>query len=385
MRPKTLYLLIVLFFTPPALFAQEQIARETYSEREEYIDQYLNTLSKEYPLTEKISPMKVKPTKEKSVAQNPDFDSGKRISVIEKILRSLEIELTTEYMYPVQGKQIFEVVDSQGRMISKLNYPHRGGMYFLKGELRFLPRFSIGGRYGSSNFKDETCIDTDWVPSVAPDLVWNESNSTAITDVYNYDINVYCRVLDLNEEGQEEGSKTKVTLKNWMAEKLSLDIFAGYQKQQGRYNTYDLVDTVEWWHSVNIPYKGLDSFYKIKYRGPRLGLRGVASRGKITTKFSFAYAWLDTDAIGWWNMRKYTFWQSGKNGRGLNFELEITYKLTPRFSAGIGYNYFSLEQKSMKETGIYADSPGSNYKDLDIIRNVDSKIYGPSVLLKYIW
>lgn len=358
---------IFFLFSPFILFAQEYVI----GERDAYIEEYLNTVSKlssqEYIAAEKVT-----------------FGSEERVNVIEKTLRNLNIELTLEYLVFTYGKQIFEVVDSQGSRISRLNYPHRGEMYIFKGQVCLIPRLSIGGRYGSSNFKKTTCIDTDWIPTIDRDLVWWESNSDTKPEVRIYDLNLYYRLLDYDEEG-EGGSGEKNLFKDWRADKISLDIFAGYQKQEGRYNMINLVDTVENYQSVSIPYKGLDAFYKIKYQGPRLGLRAEGSYDKITTKLSFAYAWLETDAFGWWNMRKYSFWQTGKNGVGLTFELELTYNFTPHLSAGLGYNYISLEQKNLTETGIFDTSPGNNYQDLDIIRNANSKIFGPSLILKYLW
>jgi hypothetical protein len=171
-------------------------------------------------------------------------------------------------------------------------------------------------------------------------------------------------------------------------DKLFFDIFIGYQSQKGRYNMVDplrecLLDDEGIHYSVlGLPDNiGLNSFYKIEYKGPRLGFR-TGTRGKLNTQFSFAYAWLKTDAYGWWNLRDYSFRQNGKNGRGLDIELEATYRFTPRISAGLGYNYFYYQQKKAKGSGA---QPDFVYEDLDIIRNANCKIYGPSFVLKYIW
>jgi len=52
---------------------------------------------------------------------------------MEKTLRKIVIELTLEYAFAIMGDQIFEVIDSTGNRISRLTYPHRGGMLILKG------------------------------------------------------------------------------------------------------------------------------------------------------------------------------------------------------------------------------------------------------------
>jgi len=373
-KAKVILFLSVFLILPVILFAQE-----TPEERDAYLEGYLNTLAEEdIPAVEKTP---AQPPVMKQPAPAPS--SEERASAIERALRNLHIELAIEYMGYVTGKQTFEVVNDVGQRISRLSYPHSGGMYIGKGELRLLPRLSVGGRYGNSNFRKTTCTDTDWLPAIATDRVWMESNSDSDIKIELYDINLYLRLLDFDRENTELGSSDMSVLNNWKADKLSVDIFSGYQKQEGRYGMINLVDTIEDYQTAGVPYNSLDSFYKIKYYGPRLGLRAAGSYGKFSSKLSFAYAWLSTDAFGWWNLRKYPFWQNGRNGYGLETEVEVTYQLTSHLSAGLGFNYISLRQKNMTESGYNSTTPF--YKDLDIIRNVNSDIYGPSVILKYIW
>jgi len=373
-RAKVILALAAFFILPVILFAQE-----TPEERDAYLEGYLNTLTTEdIPAAEEI-PAQLPVMKKASPVPSPE----EKTSAIEKALRNLHIELAMEYIGFVNGKQTFEVIDEAGQRISRLSYPHSGGMWFLKGEVRLLPRLSVGGRYGNSNFKKTTCTDTDWIPAIATDRVWNESNSDSDIKIELYDINLYLRLLDFDKENTELGSSDMAVLNDWMVDKLSVDVFSGYQKQEGRYGMTNLVDTVENYQTVGIPYNSLNSFYKIKYYGPRLGLRAGGSRGKFSSSLSFAYSWLSTDAFGWWNLRNYPFWQKGKNGYGMEAEVEVAYQLTSHFSAGLGFNYISLRQKNMTESGYNSNTPF--YKDLDIIRNANSDIYGPSVILKYIW
>jgi hypothetical protein len=144
----------------------------------------------------------------------------------------------------------------------------------------------------------------------------------------------------------------------------------------------DLVDTVEWWTPTYNPIPGLNSTYEVSYSGPRAGFRTKGSFGKLDTRFTLAYAWLKTEAVGYWNMRDYLFKQRGKNGRGIDMAFEATYNFTPHFSAGLGYNYSYYKQKKATECGTM---PGFSYTDWDIIRNIESKIYGPSFLVKCDW
>ena len=372
MKAEIAYIFVSFFFLPTILFAQpNSIFNTTLSDkRNKIIDKELNKVEQKYK------------------SQNTgSYDLQERGEAIEKTFRAISIELTMEYIFDAHGEQNFEVIDSQGRRISRLHYPHSGPIIVYKGEIRFLPRVSIGGRYGSSLFKRTTATDTDWWPPIAD--VWWESNSRTKAEVETYDVNLYYRFLDLNKEQIKEKYLSSpgiceifdfLRINN--VESIALDIFAGYQQQKGRYGTTELVDTVEWWTPVNIPYDGLDSFYKIIYQGPRLGLRGEGSFGKFNTRLSLAYAWLKTKAYGWWNKRNYSFEQNGRKGYGIDIGIETTYKLTPNFSTGVGFNYLLCKQERLTESG---NLPGAVYQDLDIIRNANSRIYGLLVLLKYIW
>ena len=297
--------------------------------------------------------------------------------------RDMTFEAAFEYGTFLQGHQIFEVVDQAGSRISRLHYPIKGDMFIYKAEVGFLPRFSFGGRYASSNFKKTTGTDTDWLlPAIIP-FVWWESNSRTKAEVDNYDVNVYFTLLDLEKKDAEgEQSQFIEKLKNAVFGLKEVDVFAGYQHQKGRYGMTDLVDTVEWWTPTYNPIPGLNSTYEVSYSGPRAGFRTKGSFGKLDTRFTLAYAWLKTEAVGYWNMRDYLFKQRGKHGRGIDMAFEATYNFTPHFSAGLGYNYSYYKQKKATECGTM---PGFSYTDWDIIRNIESKIYGPSFLVKCDW
>lgn len=299
------------------------------------------------------------------------------------------IELTVEYSFLTGGDQIFEVVDSQGRRISRLEYPHRGEMLMLKGEAGFPnSRFSIGGRFGSSSFRRKRSKDQDWLPSISG-LVWLESEALTKPKIQFYDINLYYNLKTLSEEdiGFASLSSERRTIYEALSiDRLSADVFLGYLYHMGRYPIVEGVTTISNYVSTYSPLSGHNSFYKVRYRGPRVGLRLRGSSGKARTELNIAYtSWLDTDAFGWWNLREYAFWQSGSSGSGIDVGLELTYSLTPSLSIGLGYHYVYLKQEKLKEQGEYYDDPYSNYNDLDIIRNVNCKIYGPSVVVKYVW
>ncbi len=374
--PRSVIFVALLLAFPAFLPAQQ-----TPEERDAYLEGYLSTLAKDVspePKEEAFTPQPAVPK------PAPIPVTEERNSVMERVLRNIHIELVTEGMPVVKGKQIFEVVNSSNKRISRLTYPLKGQFWFAKGELRLLPILSFGGRYGNSNFRRSSSTDTDWLPTISP-MVWNESISDTNIKLEIYDINMYLRLLNFDRSTPGENSKYLAVLDNWMVDKLSFDILGGYQKQKGRYKTYNLVDQVEDWGDVHVFIPGDASFYKIKYYGPRAGFRAEGSRGRLSTSLSFAYAWLKTDAFGWWNLRRYHFWQKGKNGYGLELTADVTYRITPHWSAGLGFNYFQLRQKSLSETGVYETDPGDNYKNLDIIRKANFDMYGPSVILKYVW
>lgn len=315
---------------------------------------------------------------------------------MEMVLHDIAIEISLEY-FMVHGHQTFEIIsESDGRTISKLDYPISGEIPLVKGEVTFLPGVSVGGKYATSILRKSTCSDEDW-----GFWGWHNGNWKYIdyqiteqdskSKVEFYDVNLYYNLL--NSAGEDKAGvvpNENSIYRNLLIDKLSLDIFAGYQSYKGRYRmmdpTTEYLRYVEgsWWQAIGLPlYDGLDSFYKIEYKGPRLGLRARGTKGKVTTKVSLACSWLETKAHGWWNKREYSFWQTGKSGLGTDLEMETTYAFTPSFSAGLGYSYFAYYQHKLKESGIQTGY--APYDGLDIVRNANSKFYGPKFILTYIW
>jgi len=305
-----------------------------------------------------------------------------RKTVVEEALRNVAIELALEYAFCVRGNQIFEVVDEQGMRISRLHYPNRGQMYTYKGEVRFFDIVGIGGRYSSSNFSRSTATDTDWIPEITPDLIWLESHSTNKAKIESFDMNVYYRLMDINAGSSQMARDLFDLLRLKNGGHFTLDAFAGYLEHKGRYGMTDGAWTIAWWWPVDEGIYDLNSFYKVSYKGPRFGLRAGGSSGKLATEISFAYAVLKTKAYGWWNLRDYSFEQNGKNGYGIEAGLNTSYSFTPHLALGIGLNYTYYRQKGLKESG---NQPGGVYDELDIIRNVESTVYSPTLFLKYKW
>ncbi len=321
---------------------------------------------------------------------------------MEETLRKITIELTLEYGFSAGGQQTFELLDSQGGLASKLTYPTRGEMVILKGEIDFQTNVFLGGRYGNSNFKKKVCSDEDWnmyAPSWAygsDDYIdYQISNQMSESKTELFDINLYYRLLDFDKEGLNQEplfrKENRTLSDNLLIDKLAIDVFAGYQYQKNRSTMVDPMlellrsDEGSWYYAVGMPADfGLNSSYEIVYRGPRIGLRAIGSKGKITTKIGFAFAYLETKAKGWWNLRDLSFWQRGKNGSGLDIELETSYAFNPNISLGIGFNFIYRHQKELE---MYAIEEGTPWWDgyQDRVRNANSAIYLPSVILKVTW
>ena len=377
---KKIILSLVLFLIIPFCSPINNIWASSLDERKQAVNEVLNRRS-----------------------HQENIAKEKRAAKIEKTLRDISLELTFEYAFSAQGEQSFELLNEAGGRASKLTYPIKGQMFIVKGELGFFSKFFLGGRFSSSDFKKTINSDEDWdfvddhngIPDV--DIEYQITKQGCESKVEFFDLNLYYRLLDFKEDPAKHGrlSATEDTLfDNLLIDRLSLDIFAGYQRYKGRYAMVDpflealrIVDG-ERWEAEGLPADvGLNSPYKISYEGPRFGFRAKGSKGKFTTQLSFAYSQvLKTEAYGYWNLRPggLIFWQKGSNGYGLDFACEIIYSFTPSFSAGLGYNSLYFKQRKVK---MYAEEAGVPWWEgfQDRIRNAESEIYYPSVIFKYIW
>jgi len=307
---------------------------------------------------------------------------------IEEISRDI-FDFSVELLTSAHGEQTFDVIDSDETLISRLKYPYRGQTMIFSAEIYPLSRLSIGGRgcySGILQLSNGTSTDTDW-KSATGDLVQEESNSSAKTELDFFDANIYGRVLNL-EKGKDTDifSKALDFLLVGQKSKLSLDLFGGYQYQRGRFGMFNMTQTVDNYDPVNEKVEGEDSLYKIRYKGPRVGVRGEYVYDRFSTRLSFAYAWLKTKADGFWNLRAYPYDQhsDGHDGFGIDLYGELKYQFTKHISGGVGYNYMIRRQHKMQESG--NDQTGSGaYTDYDIIRNANSTFYGPSVFVRVNW
>jgi len=361
--------LVIFFFLPAVLSAQVNPALR-YTE----MDRALSSLEA------KTAKATASPVQPQGSFWKILFNNNERQSVIEQALRNIEIDISFQESIG-RGEQVFEVVDTDGSKISRLLYPQRGSIFTGNAELRLFPRFSFGGSLGSSRFRNTVATDTDWQSDIQPG-VWWESNSDCKARVDTYNVNLYFRLLDLKDITIAQEMREYLNLEQ--VDEFTFDIFTGYERFKGRYRMTNGRDTVENWVPVtNAAFDGLDSFYKVQYQGPRLGLRmGMKVNKWFSTRFAFSYAWLKTEAYGWWNLRDYQFWQKGASGEGLTYNLEFLVHLTPHWYVGAGYFYSCHKQRRMIE---YGREAAATYDDVDIIRNVNNRLYGPTFKVGCNW
>ena len=300
------------------------------------------------------------------VLTNETIPEGKR-NIISETLNGIELELSFEYML-ARGEQGFQVVIG-GSKISELEYPIEGPMYIFNGEARFLPWLSVGGRYGMSNFDDTEWTDTDWAFGL------EQAKGDCTAETHLFDANLYYRFVDWARDDMDE------ELRSWLlADNFYADIFAGWQYQKSHFR----MTNGRWTFPPPVePIPGLNSTYDVEYYGPRLGLRVAGSKyDKFSSSLSIAYAWITTKAEGWWNLRDFSFHQEGDGGSALDINFDLFYHPIPNWFLGVGFNYMGWWQDEAKESG---SQPGSSYSGWDIIRNVDSEIYGPTFTIGCIW
>ena len=368
----SIILILLLFVSLPLSYASNDEA--FLRDRESVIQKTLHLTESKMGVNSTIQ------TKQDTPLADPH-----REKVINETL--LRIELTLEYGICLQGEQIFEALTAPGgRLLSKLKWPLQGEMLILKGEVGGISsRFSIGGKFGTSRFGREINSDEDWgfwdwvdtgggpeYKYIDYQITYQDSKSK----VDFWDVNLYYNLMNWGNDYAAEGlpySEEKTILENLLVDKLSLDIFAGYQYLSGRYKMVDPLRNAylyfddSWWYIPGLPDNiGLDSFYKIRYRGPRIGFRLKGSSGKVNVRLSSAFALLRTNGYGWWNLRDLTFWHSGKEGYGVDIGCELTYSFTPSLSAGLGYTYLYCKQDKLKDTYVL---PGYSHVDMERIRN----------------
>jgi hypothetical protein len=321
--------------------------------------------------------------------------SGAREQEIASELRKVEVSLALEY-FMTGGHQQFEIITEDGALLSRLKYSNSGRIPVVKGEARY-DRFSIGGRFGSATLDKKICTDEDW--NIAPIDVTGDGipdpRDYQITRQYCepkitfYDANLYYNLVNTRRADEPMS-------RNLLVDNYSFDVFGGYQYYQGKYHMIDpmtewLIDSGgTWYYALGLPADiGLDSFYKIKYQGPRLGMRFQGQKGKWNSSLSLSAAYLKTRAEGWWNLREFEYTQRGNGGIGTDLDLETTYAITPSWSAGFGFNFIGLYQRKMKESGSLPDPllPGviDVFSDLDNVRDANNQTYGFTLILRYTW
>jgi len=357
--------------SPKAQFTKDvrDDARQDFADKNQIREETIAQARKDYEL-EKV---KVAERKEKREAK-------KRDKLIDKTLDDATFEMSFSYHF-VRGEQSFKVITTGGDQLSKLTYPISGGVGYINTQVKLSPKLFFGGRYGASNLRKTTSKDEDWdVGAITYQITEQDTKSRS----EYFDANIYYRGFDWHEP--EMGDDLAGF---FMVDRLYIDFFGGYQHYKARHTMVDPTTLFQFTtggtvFAVATPLNsGLNSHYEVINKGPRAGVRIGGSFGeKISSNLNLSYAWIKTKAHGNWNLRNYDFWQEGDSGYGFTLDAEAKYHFTPNLFVGGGFHYMEMQQQDLLETGV---QPGSAYTDLNIIRDVDTAVYGPSLQLGYRW
>jgi hypothetical protein len=334
--------------------------------------------------------------KNHNIHKQNDADKSRkpRRKVITRALDDAVLKISLGYMF-VRGEQTFRLPHPElGGDISKLTYPIKGEMEKIEAELKINPRVFLGGRYASSNLKNTTSKDEDW-NFLTDEGSYIESYSITEQDTKSkasfWNANLYYRLFNWDDEELGQGLSDFLRIEN-----LSLDVFGGYQYYQGRHIMVDPITKHELmvegsWFYIPTPYNtGLNSSYEVTYKGPRVGMRiGGSVAEKSSSSLSIAYAWVKSDADGFWNVRDFT-WQHRSKGYGsaLNIDFETQYYFMPNWFLGGGLHWMWQNQKESTYSGQFGPDgdPVQNYSfSGEKARATELSLFGVSFKMGYKW
>ena len=184
----------------------------------------------------------------------------------------------------------------------------------LSVEVQPLKGFSVEGEYGDNRFTGGKGFDHDWLHAPDETIIFNDevtwispshkdfslsrSELAGTTKLYSFD--AYLRVYN---------SSKRKSLTNDSDLEHNVDLFAGYgwyEDNIGMSNGNQLLATNFIITTPPIgPFSGLDSTYRMRWRGARAGLRERTRLSRIFTieaKFSFS-PFMVYEGEGYWNLR----------------------------------------------------------------------------------
>jgi hypothetical protein len=311
-----------------------------------------------------------------------------RREIVNQTLQDARFKMSLGYAF-VGGEQSFRLINENGGRLSKLTYPIKGGLGIIDAEYRLTPKWSVGGRWMSSNFKNRTSKDEDWnfVSADWPRVIEYQLTEQDTKNRAEYfDANIYYRAFDWDRQQLSDYISEML-----LVDRLYIDVFGGYQHYKARHIAMDPIteyiweDSVGLWRHAGLPlHVGLNSIYEVNYKGPRLGLRlGGSITEKVSSHISFSYAWLKTKSYGHWNLRDFNWRHEGSGlGRAFTTDVEAIYHITPNWFVGAGFHYMYQKQDDLLYSGSY---PGASWSDLDQARDTQMHLYGPSLKAGMRW
>ena len=235
-------------------------------------------------------------------------------------------------------------------------------------EVSILKGFSVEFEYGDNKFSNGKCFDHDWIHAphnilyLLNDAVWVQPNyrdfSESVSEIDGTtklsSINMYFRIY-------------KNSLKKSMYEyniRHTVDLYLGYGWHEEKIRMFNGYQTL----SPNVflptppvgPFLGLNSTYKMNWRGLRIGFREQSQFSKVLSmngKFAIG-PFMIYNGEGYWNLRS-DFANPGfiHSSKGVLFELsaDLEWNFWKEFQCNIGYMSQFYSAKSGVDRTFFSD------------------------------
>jgi hypothetical protein len=244
------------------------------------------------------------------------------------------------------------------------------------------PRVFVDFNYGSGKVKG-TGTDTDWIAGFSGEFFQTLHDSDG--EISFYETNLYLRPLEMEHplDGLLASGKYPMALEE-ILDYIAFDFFSGYlfyrgdyKMTNGRWIIFNNVRVVE------TAFDGLNSSYKIRHQGVRIGARMIfASPHGVSLTIRSAYLpWMESKGYGWWNLRILNFEDDGGRGKGYDGEVYVSYAppKIPGLNFGAGYRCMRLVNR-----GGLSHSDEEDIGPWDMNWDVaKSELKGPFVDLSY--
>ncbi len=242
-------------------------------------------------------------------------------------------------------------------------------------EVSVLKGFSVEFEYGDNKFSNGKCFDHDWLHA-----------TNNILYLYNDAVWIQPSHKDFSESVSEIDGTTKLSsinmyfsiyknsLKRSMYEyniNHTVDLYLGYswyEENIRMFNGYQTLSTDVFLPTPPVgPFSGLNSTYKMNWRGLRVGFREQSQFSEVLSmngKFAFG-PFMIYNGEGYWNLRSdFANPSFAHSSRGILFELSanLEWKFWKSVCCGIGYMHWLYSAKSGVDRTFFSDGTQSETK-----------------------